>query len=158
MAKSKLSLSMTNILNCVLYAVIGILLLIFKADSLDILFTIVGILFIALGVYDVIMKSLIRGVIEAVIGIVILVCGWTIAEWVLLIFGILLIVKGALDLIQNLHRGLIAWVMPIVTIVLGVLLVVSKFQALDIIFIIAGIIFLVNAVLALFGTSLSKKR
>lgn len=158
MAKSKLSLSMTNILNCVFYAVIGILLLIFKADSLDILFTIVGILFIALGVYDVIMKSLIRGVIEAVIGIVILVCGWTIAEWVLLIFGILLIVKGALDLIQNLHRGLIAWVMPIVTIVLGVLLVVSKFQDLDIIFIIAGIIFLVNAVLALFGTSLSKKR
>ena len=157
MAKSKLSLSMTNILNCVLYAVIGILLLVFKSSSLNILFTVVGILFIALGVYDIIMKSLVRGAIEAAIGIAILICGWTIAKWVLLIFGILLIVKGALDLIQNLHKGLIAWVMPIVTIVLGVLLVISNFKALDILFIIAGVIFLVNAVLALFGTSLNKR-
>ena len=157
MAKSKLSLSMTNILNCVLYAVIGILLLVFKSSSLNILFTVVGILFIALGVYDIIMKSLVRGAIEAAIGIAILICGLTIAKWVLLIFGILLIVKGALDLIQNLHKGLIAWVMPIVTIVLGVLLVISNFKALDILFIIAGIIFLVNAVLALFGTSLNKR-
>ena len=157
MAKSKLSLSMTNILNCVLYAVIGILLLVFQSSSLNILFTVVGILFIALGVYDIIMKSLVRGAIEAAIGIAILICGWTIAKWVLLIFGILLIVKGALDLIQNLHKGLIAWVMPIVTIVLGVLLVISNFKALDILFIIAGIIFLVNAVLALFGTSLNKR-
>ena len=157
MAKSKLSLSMTNILNCVLYAVIGILLLVFKSSSLNILFTVVGILIIALGVYDIIMKSLVRGAIEAAIGIAILICGWTIAKWVLLIFGILLIVKGALDLIQNLHKGLIAWVMPIVTIVLGVLLVISNFKALDILFIIAGIIFLVNAVLALFGTSLNKR-
>lgn len=156
MAKKKLSLSMTNILNCVLFAVVGILFIILKSGSLNILFTVIGVLFIALGIYDVLTKSLIRGVVEAVIGIVILLCGWTIASWVLLIFGILLIVKGAFDLIQNLHKGLISWIVPIVTIVLGVLLVVSNFKALDIIFIIVGIIFLINAVLALFGTRLGK--
>ena len=155
--KSGLSLSMTNILNCVLYAVIGILLIIFKSGSLNILFTVVGVLFIALGIYDALTKNLLRGVVEAVIGIVILLCGWTIAGWVLFIFGILLIVKGVLDLVKVLKKGLMAWLVPILMIVLGVMLVVSHWAAANILFIIIGVLFLINAVLALFGTSLSKK-
>ncbi len=44
----------------------------------------------------------------------------------------------------------------IVTIVIGVLLVISKWALMDIICIIAGVIFLINAVLTLFGMKLGK--
>lgn len=155
--KAKLDLSLNNILTCAFYAVIGILLLVLKSGSLNILMTVIGVIFIALGIIDIIQGGgLLKGIIEIVIGAVIITCGWTIATWALLIFGVLLIIKGALDLIKNLGKGLSAMLAPIVTIVIGVLLVVSKFALIDVICIIAGVVFIINAVLTLFGKSLKK--
>lgn len=155
--KAKLDLSLNNILTCALYAVIGILLLVLKAGSLGILMTVIGVIFIALGIIDIVQGGgLLKGIIEIVIGAVIITCGWTIAAWALLIFGVLLIIKGALDLIKNLGKGLSALLAPIVTIVIGVLLVISKFALIDVICIIAGVVFIINAVLTLFGKSLKK--
>ena len=157
MAKNKLNLSVNNIVTCAVYAIIGLLLVILKGGSLGILMTIVGALLIVLGVVDIIKnKDLTKGLVEAVIGVAIIVCGWLIADIVLLIFGILLIVKGAMDLFKNLNNGFMAMLSPIVTIVIGVLLVIAKWALLDVICIIAGVIFLVNAVLALFGKQLAK--
>lgn len=87
---NKMNLSASNIVNCVLYAVIGILLIALRAGSLGILFTVIGVLFVAMGIYDLVKRVWTRGAVETAVGVVILVCGWTIAEWVLLIFGVLL--------------------------------------------------------------------
>ncbi|MCM1194941.1 MAG: DUF308 domain-containing protein [Corallococcus sp.] len=154
MAK-KLKLSANNIVTCVLYALIGILLIAFRSGSLNILFTIMGVLFLIVGIYDLITKQWIRGIVESVVGVAILVCGWTIAEWALLIFGILLIIKGVLDIISNRKRGWKALISPIVMLVIGIVLVISKFALIDVMCIIAGVIFLLNAVLALFGEKLA---
>ncbi len=155
--KSSLDLSFNNLLMCALYAVIGLLLVILRGGSLGILMTVVGVVVIALGVIDVFKnKNLLKGVIEAIVGVVIIVCGWTIASWVLLIFGIVLIIKGILELIPSLKNGLLGLLAPIGMIVVGILLVVAKWALMDILCLIAGILFLVNAVLTLFGKSLKK--
>lgn len=157
MAKSKLNLSLNNVITCAMYAVIGLLLLILKAGSLGILMTIIGVLLIVGGVVDILGgKDLVKGLVQIAIGVIVIVLGWLIADLVLLIFGILLIVKGAVDLYNNFKAGFAAMLSPIVTVVIGILLVVSKWALLDLICIIAGIVFIVDGVLALFGKSLKK--
>ena len=73
----KLQLTTNNVLTCLFYAVIGLLLVIMKGGSLNILMTIVGILFIGIGVIDAIQnKDLVKGIVEMVLGIAIIVFGW----------------------------------------------------------------------------------
>ena len=157
MANNKMDLSTNNIITCAVYAIIGLLLVILQGGSLGILMTVVGVLLIVLGVVDIVKnKDFTKGLIEAIIGVAIIVCGWLIADIVLLILGVLLIVMGVLDLIKNIKGGLMAMLSPIITIVIGVLLVIAKWALLDVFCIIAGVIFLINAVLVLFGKSIVK--
>ena len=157
--KVKLDLSVNNILTCVFYAVIGALLVILRGGSLGILMTVVGALLIVLGVVDVIKnKNLVKGIIEALMGVAIIVCGWLIADIVLLVLGAVLIVKGVMELINNFKRGALPILSAVITILLGALLVAAKWVLLDLFCLIAGIVFLVNAVLTLFGKKIIKKR
>lgn len=156
-SKCKLDLSLGNLLTCAVYAVIGILLCILKGGSLGILMTVVGALFVVLGVVDIFKNdNLIQGIIEIAVGIAIIVCGWIIADVVLLVFGILLLIKGILAIIKDFKKGFTALIPAIVNVVIGVLLIVAKWALLDVMCLIAGIIFIVNAVLTLFGKSLAK--
>lgn len=155
---AKLKLSTNKIINCIIYAVIGLLLLILKSSSLGILMTVVGAMFIIMGIVDVIKsKDIVKGIIELAIGIAIIVCGWIVADIVLLVFGIFLIVKGIMEFIKNRKAGFSALLSPIVTIVIGILLVIAKWTLMDVMCIVAGVIFLINAVLALFGKKISKR-
>ncbi|MBQ9790389.1 MAG: DUF308 domain-containing protein [Clostridia bacterium] len=156
-SNSKLNLTTNNIMSCILYAVIGLLLVVLKGGSLNILMTIVGALLIVVGFVDIVKnKNVTKGIIELLAGIAIIVCGWLIADIVLLVFGALMIVKGTMEIIQNRKNGWGALLSPIVTVVLGILLVIAKWTLLDVICIVAGVIFLINAVLALFGKKLAK--
>lgn len=159
MAKLKMDLSTNNLINCLLYAVIGVLLLVLKGGSLGILMTVIGVLYIVMGIVDIFNgKNLTKGLVELIIGIAIIVCGWLIADIVLLVFGVLLIIKGAIELFNNLKGGFVAILSPIVTIVIGILLVVAKWALLDLICIIAGVIFIINAALMLFGKQVTKRK
>ena len=155
MAKSKKknkNAKLNTLLTAGLYAVIGILLIILKGGSLNILMTIVGALFIVMGVIDIFKGGdFLEGFIKIVIGGAIIAFGWALTEFVLLIFGILLIIKGVLDLLKLRGKGLKAMLPAIAITVIGILLVISKWALLDIICIIAGIVFIVNAVLILLG-------
>ena len=154
--KAQLNLSTKNVITCAVYAIIGLLLVILQGGSLGLLMTAVGVLLIVLGVMDVMNGELIQGLVEIGIGVIIIVCGWLIADIVLLVFGVLLIIKGVLELAKTYKKDIMAMLPSIVTIVIGVLRVVSKWALMDIICIIAGVIFLINAVLTLFGMKLCK--
>lgn len=135
----------------ILYVLVGILFVIFKSSMLNWLMTIIGIVFVALGIYDIIKKNLTNGIIEAVIGIVIIVGGWVFVELVLIVFGALLIVKGATDLIALFKgsKNVVSIIVAILTIALGILLIVSKWVALDWMFIVIGVVFIVEGLFAL---------
>ncbi|MBQ7224661.1 MAG: DUF308 domain-containing protein [Clostridia bacterium] len=156
MSNNKMVLSTENLINCAIYALIGLLLVIFRAGVLGILMTIIGVLFIVSGIMDIVKtKDTVKGVISIAIGAVIIVCGWLIAEIVLLIFGILLVIKGVSEIIKVYKNGFMAMLPSIVTIVIGALLIIAKFALIDVMCIIAGVIFIVNAVLMLFGKKLA---
>ena len=149
--KKKISFS-NNILNCIVYAAIGILLIVLKAGSLGILMTAVGALLIFLGLLDIFnQKDLAKGIIELVLGAGIIICGWLVADIVLLVLGIVLIVKGAMELFKNFKKGIVANLSSIVLVVIGVLLVVAKWALMDVMCIVAGVVFLINAALILLG-------
>ena len=115
MSKFKLDLSLENILNCAVYAIIGLLLVILQGGSLGILMTVVGALMIVLGVVDIIKNNdMTKGIIEAVVGVLIIVCGWLIADIVLLIFGIALIIKGVMEIVKCYNGRLSEIISPII--------------------------------------------
>ncbi len=154
--KLKLDLSPTNLVTCLVYAVIGILLVALKGGSISYLMTAIGALLIVLGVVDFINgKDVVKAIVEIAIGVAVIVLGWLIVDIVLLVFGVLLIIKGALELLKIYKKGFMAMLPSLVIIVIGVLLVISKWALLDVICIIAGIVFIANAVLTLFGKKLA---
>ena len=154
--KSGLDLSLNTLVTCALYAVIGVLLLILRGGSLEILMTVAGVFLIVLGIIDIVKnKNLVKGLIEALIGVAIILCGWLIADIVLLVFGIILIVKGGMDLYATRKQGFMSMLPAIVVIAIGVLLVIAKWALLDVMCIIAGVVFIINAVLVLFGKKLA---
>lgn len=151
MAKSSSKVT-NNMVYALLYVIVGILFIVFKSGMLNWLMTIIGVVFIALGVYDIIKKKITNGIIEAAIGVVVIVGGWVFVEIVLIVFGALLIVKGVTDLI-SLFKGsknVVSIIVAILTIALGVLLIVSKWVALDWMFIVIGIVFIVEGAFSLF--------
>ena len=160
MAKSKLKLdlSLENILTCAVYAVIGLLLCILQGGSLGILMTVIGVLLIAMGIMDAVKNDdIVKGIAEMVVGVVVIVCGWLIADIVLLLFGIFLVLKGGFEIYKNYKKGFKALIPAIITVLIGILLIIAKWTLMDIMCVVAGVIFIINAVLTLFGRSFSKK-
>ncbi|MBR7091446.1 MAG: DUF308 domain-containing protein [Clostridia bacterium] len=159
MAKLKINTSGENIVACVLYALLGLVLIIFQGGSLNILFTVIGALLVIAGLVDVFNNgNLVQGIVEAVVGVVLIVGGWLIADIILVVLGVLLIASGIMEIIQNYKNGFMAILSSIILVVIGILLVIAPWTMLNTFCIIAGAVFLVNAVLVLFDKGMDTKK
>ena len=154
----KSKISNKNLITSALYAVIGVLLIILQGGSLNILMTVIGALLIVAGIVDVANNDKVKGIIELAIGVAIIVCGWLIADIVLLVFGILLIIKGFVEIVKTKRKKFMTLIVPIITMIIGVILIVAKWALLDVLCIVAGAIFIVNAVLTLVGKQSNRKK
>lgn len=137
----------------VLYILIGVLLVIFRSQTLDWAMTIAGAFFIISGVLDVVKKNYHGGAISLVIGIAILVLGWVAAKIVLLVLGILIAVKGVVALLEVLKQKrprALAIVFPALSIVVGLALAFGN--GLDAIIVITGILLAADGILGLIST------
>ncbi len=153
MAKSKKS-SNSAWITSVLYIVVGILLLVFPGEALNLAMTIAGIIFIISGILELIKKNYVGGVISLIIGIAILVIGWTLTHIVMLVLGILIAVKGIIALVQALgqkKKKVLNILFPILTIVVGLLLAFAFGSIMNIVMIVGGILLIVSGVLGLIG-------
>jgi hypothetical protein len=83
---------------------------------------------------------------------VIIVAGWLIVEVALIVFGVLIVVSGVNELlgVKN-SKKILDFVFPIITILIGAMLVVAKWIVVDWFFIVVGVVFIVNGVMALLG-------
>ena len=153
MAKRKKQSSTDAIIMAILYIVIGILFIAFRSALLNWMLTATGILAIAYGIYLIVKKQLVLGIIFAVVGVVLILGGWLFLTIVLIILGVLLIVYGVKDLVELLQAKGKTPVIPVLvaclTIIAGILLVVSKWAFLDWFFIVIGALLIVDGVLAL---------
>lgn len=154
MAKRKMKQQGNSaLLTAALYLLVGILFCVFKGGVLGWLFTVVGILFLVQGVLSILAKDTVSGAISLVIGLVLLIGGWTIVEIILIVFGILMLVKGGATLFALLNGKPSAMQLLTAagTIIIGILLIVSRWVALDWFFIIMGLFFIVDGVISLLG-------
>ena len=120
--------------------------------------TAAGVLFIVQGILHIVAKRTTEGIINIVIGAVILLCGWLLLKVALIIFGVLIAASGVLNLIQMFKGGklaLIPLIVAIATIAVGVLLVVSQWVVFDVMFIIIGVLFIVDGAIGIFNSVMS---
>ena len=150
----------SNLTSALMYIILGVLFCVFKATVIDWLMTIAGVLFIVFGVIDLTKNSTASGVINVAIGIVILLGGWFFLEVVLLVFGILLAVKGTIALINSLkalNKSFFDILFSALTVVVGFMLIASKWAVVDWFFLVMGVMFIIDGVLALFGKKIAKR-
>ncbi|MBO7178516.1 MAG: DUF308 domain-containing protein [Clostridia bacterium] len=151
MAKKKLNDQ--AIINAIALIVLGILFCIFRAGMINVLLTIVGVVLIGLGIYDIVKKNYIPAVIEIILGIAVIVCGWTILDIALLVLGIGLVIYSVYQIVMIAKdfkkKGWMALIKPIITLIIGVFLIVAKWLLVDWVFIVIGVIFIINGIMAL---------
>ena len=151
MANNSLKKLDNNLLNPIVYIVVGILCCIFQADMLNIMFTVIGAIFIIKAVLSLVEKDWVNAAISAVIGVLIIVFAWLLVEVVLVVFGVLIVLKGIMELIPAIKsKNIMAIIASVVTLVVGVLFIVSNWAAAWL-FIVIGVIFIINGVLSLLG-------
>ena len=142
--------SFSGIFSALLYLALGILLVIFKTETINWAMTIAGIVFIVSGILEVIKKEWAGGGISLVIGIVILILGKLIKDVVILVLGILIAVKGLVSLIDEFKRSkksVLGITFAILTILVGIALAFGN--GLDIMLLVCGIVLIVDGILGL---------
>ncbi len=150
--KAKKSLTANNLLNALLYVLIGVLMCVFKAGLLEWLMTGIGIVLMVTGILKAVKKYPVEGILTAAVGLLILIGGWQFVDIMLLVLGVILVAKGLIDLIRAVRRNnLAATVAAIITTTVGVALIISKWALLDWVFIVLGVILIVDGLLCAIG-------
>ena len=142
----------SELFSALLYIIIGVLLIVFRSQTLGWAMTIAGIFFVVSGVLDLIKQNFAGGAVSLIIGIAILVLGWLAAQIVLLVLGILIAIKGIVALINVLKKknaNALEVIFPILSVVVGVMLAFGN--GLDVMIIIVGVLLLIDGVLGLIG-------
>ena len=149
---NKKSFKDSALIMSLLYIVLGALLLIFRAETLNWAITIAGIVFIASGILEVLKKNYVGGAISAIIGIAILVLAWLLIEIVLLVLGIMIAFKGVvalIDVLKSSDRTALRLVFPVLTIVCGLALAFAFGELMNIMIIVGGILILIDGIFGL---------
>ena len=143
--------------SALLYIVLGVLLIVFKSQTLEWAMTIAGVVFIVSGILDVIKKNFASGGVSLIIGIAILVLGWVATKIVLIVLGVLLAIKGLVALIEEFRKkklSVFGILFAILTIIVGLMLAFGN--GLDILILLCGIFLIVDGVLGLIGVITKK--
>ena len=145
--------SNSELFSSILYIIIGILLVIFRSETLNWAMTIAGIVFLISGILDLVKKNWAGGAVSLIIGLAVLILGWAATQIVLLVLGILIAVKGIVALINVLKKGArnaLEAIYPILSVVIGIMLAFGN--GLDVMIIIVGVLLAVNGVIGLVGS------
>ena len=143
----------SELFSSLLYILIGVLLIIFKAETIGWAMTIAGIFFIVSGALDLIKQNWAGGAVSLIIGIAILVLGWVAAKIVLLVLGIMIAIKGIIALIEAFKKkntNALDIIFPVLTVIVG--LVLAFGNGLDILIVITGALLALDGVLGLINS------
>ena len=145
--------SNSELFSSLLYIIIGVLLVIFRSETLGWAMTIAGIIFLISGILDLVKRNWAGGAVSLIIGLTILILGWAAAQIVLLVLGILIAIKGVVALIDALkqsNKSVLGILFPILSVVVGLMLAFGN--ALDIMIIITGVLLMVDGIIGLVGS------
>ncbi len=140
-----------NLINAALYILVGILLCLFNKSVFGWLITGIGVLMIVSGVLKCIKGEVLYGVLSAVIGVVIITCGWFDAI-ALIVLGVAIAINAFMDLLVYLrHKNIIGILASGITVAVGVMLALQKTLLFEWLFLVLGIVLIVDGLLTLIG-------
>ncbi len=145
------------LISALVYIVLGAMLCIFRTQMLNWAMIVAGIIAIVIGVFAILKGDLIYGIVTAAVGALIILGGWLFVEIILLVLGVILVAKGILELLacfKFTRISIIALFSAILTIVIGILLIVSKWEVTDTFLIVIGVVLIVDGVFMFFGKKL----
>ncbi|MBQ8566540.1 MAG: DUF308 domain-containing protein [Clostridia bacterium] len=143
----------SELISSLLYIIIGVILVIFRSETLGWAMTIAGVFFVICGIIDLVKTNWAGGAVSLIIGIAILVLGWAATKIVLLVLGILITVKSIVLLVSVLKakkKNALDIVFPIISAVVGIMLAFGN--GLDIMIIIVGVLLAIDGVIGLVGS------
>lgn len=141
----------------VLYIILGILFICMKGDVISLAMTLVGIALLLSSLPDFKNKALTPAIIKAVAGVCIIVFGWAFVSLALYVLAVILILQGGMQL-WTLLKGsrpaggaqqILAYVMPAASLLAGICLLFNQGGTISWVFILTGILLLVEGVSAL---------
>lgn len=137
----------------IILVIIGVLCIIFKQELVKYLISGMGILIIVSGVIDISKNKTTNGIIEILIGILMIAFSWLILEVCLLLIGISLLAYAIRKLsfaikltehVDSTYKKVQLVAFPLLTVILGILLIISRWAFVNTLFIIIGIILILN--------------
>ena len=137
----------------ILLSIIGLLFIVFKGEVISIIGTIIGVIFIINGIKYFSTDQTTEGITLIVIGILIIIFGWVFVAIALYLVGIILIVFGVYTLYVRLKSKLITdnvvakvlyFMIPVLYILAGGCLFFNQGGTISFIFIVVGVIILLN--------------
>lgn len=139
-----------QIITALVYIALGVLFCIFQEQVAGWLVYVVGGLLVLKGVIDLFVYRLtVTAAIELVLGILAIVLGVAILDAIAIIVGVIIAVYGVMNLIKFGVKDLISVVINVLLIVAGVLLATNPGAGYAWMFIIIGVVFIVDGVMSL---------
>lgn len=141
-----------ELFSSILYIVVGVLLAIFRTETLKWAMIAIGVLFIVTGVLEFLKKNWTGGAISLIIGIALVVLAGWFVKIALIILGVLVAIKGVLALIDVIKRGMnnaLEIIFPILTVIVGIGLAFGPVAGWVIL--VVGILLAVDGVIGLVG-------
>ena len=152
--------TLNKLITAALTLALGILFVVKQGGILEIIMTVFGVFAIVLGVIDIVQKNTVSGIVKIVLGAVAIVFGWVFTKVATIVVGVLLAVYGLLLLIDAIRAKsrilpkILAIVVAGLYILCGIGLAFG--QLLNVIFLIMGILLIVDGVIALVGALVKK--
>ena len=143
-----------NLIMAMLLVVLGVLFIALKGGVISIAATIMGVALIMLGVIDLINKNETPGIVKIIFGAVLIVLGWVVVHIMLYVLAVLLIAYGTYQIYLVFKDGVknkdtvslvLQLVLPVLSIIAGILLFFNTAA----IFIICGIILIIEGLIVL---------
>jgi len=144
-----------RIISAILTMVIGVLLMVLKDEFVSILMSIAGGCLLVMGIFDIFANMIPSAVVKIVVGLLIILCGWILVEAVLYIVAALLLIAGVLMIYEKIKvrfcsdtllRTIVAYAIPALFVLIGIFLLFHQAATVDVIFVIAGILTLLEGV------------
>lgn len=154
-----------NIVSSVIFIVLGLMLIIMKGDVISLAITLLGLAVLISAVVDFIDKLTNMGIVKAVVGVCILVFGWVFVNLALYLLAAAIIIMGLLR-ITNTHKlipvnltlkeKIFVYAKPVAMVLAGVCLLFNQGGTIAWIFVLSGILLVLEGVLELADTFINK--
>lgn len=161
----KITIKNLNVVYGIAMIAVGIIFCILRSSFVSAMLTVAGVMLAIVGTINLIGKKWVEGGVEIALGIVVITCGWTVVDIALLVLGIVLCAYAIYMLVSqismfksaNTRDKVYILLNPIIMFVIGILFIVAKWYMVDAVFIVLGVVAILQGIALMFKTDSAEK-